>query len=118
MTVRDVVLDVEVADTPYQQIRGLSERDDLAPRSGMLFSFGAPTSGGFYMFRTRMPLSIMFVDEDRVADVAEMTPCLTDLPADCPVYYPSASYTYAVEAAGGTFTNAGVAPGDPVVVAP
>jgi uncharacterized membrane protein (UPF0127 family) len=92
-------------------------RERLAPGTGMLFAFGGETTTGFYMYRTLIPLSIMFVRHGRVVGVHEMTPCPADDPATCQVYYAGSPYTDAVEAGAGTFTTAGVAVGDRVVIA-
>jgi uncharacterized membrane protein (UPF0127 family) len=68
------------------------------------------------MFRTQIPLSIMFVRDGRVVGVREMAPCPDRSPATCPIYYPDGPYTQAVEASAGTFS--GVRAGDPVVIEP
>jgi uncharacterized membrane protein (UPF0127 family) len=109
-----VTLVVEVADTPAAREQGLMWRSALARGTGMIFVFGGVTSAGFYMFQTKIPLSIMFVRDGRVVGVREMTPCPDPDPSDCPIYYADSPYTLAVEASAGTF--AAVRPGDPVVI--
>jgi uncharacterized protein len=106
----------EVANTPPQRQRGLMGRTDVPPGTGMVFVFPGETRSSFYMYRTLVPLSIAFVNGNRVVSVEEMTPCSSDTSGDCPLYAPAGSYTYAVEAPAGWFTEAGVAPGDPVIV--
>ncbi|HVE98584.1 MAG TPA: DUF192 domain-containing protein [Mycobacteriales bacterium] len=93
-------LTVEVARRPDQRARGLMQRPALGERSGMLFLFPERGAGGFYMLGTLIPLSIAYVDGDRVVSTAEMTPCPGQ---DCPTYAPAASYTIAVEAVAGFF---------------
>lgn len=117
VTVGDAApLRAEVAHTPAQRAYGLMERDSLPAGTGMLFTFPIRGSSGFYMFRTRVPLSIAFVDGDRVVSVAEMTPCPAAQPDECPTYEPAGLYTMAVEAPSGYFTDAGVQSGDRVTV--
>jgi uncharacterized membrane protein (UPF0127 family) len=104
----------EVADTAAERAFGLMDRDRLAPDAGMVFVFPRPSTASFYMFRTRVPLSIAFLEDGRVVSVAEMTPCASADAADCQRYAAGGPYTLAVEAPGGLFTSAGVRPGDPV----
>ena len=106
----------EVAHTRAEREHGLMDRDQLAPGTGMIFVFPEQSTASFYMFRTRMPLSIVFVRDDRVVSVAEMTPCTSADGADCRRYAAGAPYTHAIEAPGGHFTSAGVRPGDPVSI--
>jgi uncharacterized protein len=108
----------EIAETSAERSRGLMDRPDLPSGTGMLFVFPAPSRSSFYMFQTLVPLSIAFVDDDRVVNVAEMTPCPASTPGDCPRYAADGPYTLAIEAPGGWFTDAGVQPGDPVTVDP
>lgn len=112
--VRDLMVTAEVADSDDERRRGLMYRTWLPPDHGMIFDFGGETTSGFYMFRTLLPLSIMFVRDGRVVGVREMTPCSGDDPSACPVYYPDGAYTHAVEAPAHTF--AGVVTGDPVAI--
>lgn len=109
---------VEVADDPEERSTGLMGRDEVPPGTGMLFVYPEPARRGFWMANVEVPLSIAWVLGDQVVGVAEMRPC-PEADATCEVYYPSdpdAVFDRAVEAAGGTFTGAGVAPGDPVTV--
>lgn len=103
-------LGVEVASTPEQRARGLMHRTELAAGRGMLFVFPGRTSGGFWMKNTLVPLSIAYVDGDRVVSVAEMTPCPPETEL-CPTYPAAGPYTSAVEAPAGFFPAHRVGPG-------
>lgn len=108
----------EVADDPGERSLGLMGRDEVPPGTGMLFVYPEPARRGFWMADVEVPLSIAWILGDRVVGVAEMQPC-PQADATCQIYYPSdpdAVFDRAIEAAGGTFTAAGVAPGDPVTV--
>jgi uncharacterized membrane protein (UPF0127 family) len=107
-------LSVEVAATHAARQHGLMDRDELAADRGMLFLFPEQTTSAFWMFQTRVPLSIAFVDGDRVVSIAEMEPCPSTDGSGCPTYPPAGPYTFAVEAPAGHFSDAGVQPGDPV----
>lgn len=108
-------LTVEVADSPAERATGLSGRESLPDGTGMAFVFESPTRVQFWMKDTLVPLSIAWVQDGRVVDVAEMQPCPPG--GDCPLYEPrdpEATFDLAVEAPGGFFTGAGVQPGDAV----
>jgi len=98
----------EVARRPDQRARGLMQRTSLAEGEGMIFLFPERVTIGFWMKGTLIPLSIAYVDGDRVVSVREMTPCEAD---PCPDYPPSDEYTAAVEAPAGFFPKYGVRPG-------
>lgn len=104
-------LKVEVASRPDQRSRGLMQRKELPEGSGMLFLFPQPTSGGFWMRGTLIPLSIAYVDVDTVVATAEMVPCTAKDAKDCPAYPPGRRYTAAVEAPAGFFPQHGVGKG-------
>jgi uncharacterized protein len=101
-----------VADSDGERQRGLMGRRALPPDGGMLFSFGSPTSEGFWMKDTAIPLSIAFWDErERVIAILDMPPCLAD---PCVIYRPNAPYTAALEMRRGWFDRHGVSIGDRV----
>ena len=103
----------EVARTPDQRARGLMQRTELPEGTGMIFLFPGRVSVGFWMKGTLIPLSIAYVDGDRVVSTHEMTPCTAD---PCPDYPPTGPYTAAVEAPGGFFPRHGVRPGTRMTV--
>ena len=65
----------------------------------MLFVFPEPTSGGFWMKNTLVPLTIVFFDASgkRVRRIA-MGPCRED---PCPIYDPGRRYRFALELRAG-----------------
>jgi uncharacterized membrane protein (UPF0127 family) len=85
-------------------------RPRLAPDAGMVFLFGGPASGGFWMKDTLIPLSIAFWDQSgRILRILHMTPCRAD---PCPIYSPDVTYVGAVETNMGWFAAHGVQRGD------
>ena len=108
-----VTVRLEVAADPATRARGLMEREQVPPGTGMVFLYPADVAESFWMKNTLVPLSIAFVAADgRVVSVAEMTPCKAD---PCPSYPPAGPYRYAVELAAGSFGEAGIGPGAKVV---
>lgn len=87
---------------------GLSGRYELDER-GMLFYFGKPTRGSFWMKNTHVDLSIAFVGADsRIVEIREMK-------AESLEYVtPGADYLYAIEAQPGWYSRNGIAAGDEV----
>lgn len=106
---------VEVARSEAQQSRGLSGRDTLDPDAGMLFVFDEvrPDTAGFWMWRTRMPLDIAFLDRDGVIlEVLTMEPCEARHRDACPIYAPGVPYWFALEVNEGWFGRRGIDVGD------
>jgi hypothetical protein len=77
---------LELAVSPEQKSMGLMERRLLAPHAGMLFVYDSiqPGNAGFWMYRTRIPLDIAFLDSAGVIrSVRSMTPCPTTIAQGC-----------------------------------
>src|SRR4051812_27383903 len=69
---------VELAESADQRTMGLMERHALAPEAGMLFLYPSvqPESAAFWMFRTRIPLDIAFIDSlGTIRTIQTMVPC-------------------------------------------
>ena len=81
---------------------------------GMAFLFGEPTSTGFWMKDTLIPLDIAFWDgRGGIVATSTMTPCTTD---SCPVYQPPATYVGSVEMNAGLLAARGIKAGDRVTL--
>jgi uncharacterized protein len=103
---------VEVADSSDERSRGLMFREEMPPDAGMVFLWEDPTSGGFWMKNTLIPLSIAFWNgEGRILAILDMEPCEED---PCPVYYPGVAWTGALEVNQGFFDRLGIEVGDRV----
>jgi uncharacterized protein len=115
-TRRDTVpLQVELAITPAQRQLGLMERRHLPDSGGMLFVFDStqPAEEGFWMYRTRIPLDIAFVDSAGVIrSMRQMVPCETSLPEGCPTYPSEVPYRFALEVKAGLLRGLAMDTGD------
>jgi uncharacterized membrane protein (UPF0127 family) len=114
-----VTLTVELAESREQQTLGLMERRALAEDAGMLFVYPnkQPETAGFWMYRTRIPLDIAFVDDSGVIrSIRAMEPCATDIAEGCPTYPPAAPYRAALEVNRGYFTRRGIGIGGRVLL--
>jgi uncharacterized protein len=112
-------LTVELAVSAEQKTMGLMERRRLADDAGMLFVYDSTQSGdaGFWMYRTRIPLDIAFLDSTGVIRaVRSMTPCPTTIAQGCPTYAPDVPYRFALEVNAGYFERHGIGVGDALLL--
>ena len=102
---------VEIADTQQKQALGLMFRDSMPQDEGMLFIFPNEAPRSFWMKNTRIPLDIMYFDEDlKLVSVAENAqPCRT---RRCPNYPSEGPAKYVLELNAGKAAELGLRPGD------
>ena len=101
---------VELARTEPERMRGLMQRERLAPDAGMLFLFDETEDHSFWMKDTLIPLDMIFVDEGgRVVGVVERAAPLTLSPREV-----GAPSRYVLEVNGGWAASHGVRAGDRV----
>jgi len=73
--INDILVDVEVADTPATRQLGLMHRASLPANSGMLFVFSECEPRQFWMKDTHVPLSIAYADElGTILNIEDMQP--------------------------------------------
>ena len=66
----DVPVRVDVADTALTRTRGLSGRESLPPTEGLLFIFDESAYHGIWMKEMEFPIDIIWIDESlRVIDI-------------------------------------------------
>jgi len=112
-------LSIELARGTAQHTMGLMERRQLAETAGMLFLYDSTQApdAGFWMYRTRIPLDIAFIDSAGVIRaILPMVPCTATLIEGCPSYPPNVPYRYALEMNTGFFARHGIAVGDALLV--
>ena len=103
-----LTLTVQLAVSPQQRTMGLMERRHLADDHGMLFVYDStqPGTAGFWMYRTRIPLDIAFLDSaGTVRAIRSMEPCPTTIPEGCPAYEPGTPWRFALEVNAGYFAR-------------
>ncbi len=66
----------ELARTPQEKGRGLSNRPGLAEGNGMAFVYEAPQTIGIWMKDMRFPLDILWVREGRIVKIERAAPPL------------------------------------------
>lgn len=113
-------LDVELAIKNEQHTLGLMERRHLGENAGMLFLYDADQepSNSFWMYRTRIPLDIAFMDSTgAIRAIRTMAPCEETIADACPTYEAGVPYRAALEVNGGFFARHKVAIGDRLLLA-
>jgi uncharacterized membrane protein (UPF0127 family) len=112
-------LTVQLAESDAQHTMGLMERRSLPADAGMLFLYPAvqSDSSAFWMYRTRIPLDIAFIDSAAtIRTILTMQPCPSDLAQGCPSYPARARFVAALEVNAGYFANRHIAVGDRVML--
>lgn len=103
---------VEVAETPEQKARALSERDSLAEDEGVVFVFLEGREDGFETDETSIPLSIAYFDaRGTVVGIVDVEPCPVGA---CRVDGPGAPYMGALAVNEGMFEEWAISEGDHV----
>ncbi|MFH4963961.1 DUF192 domain-containing protein [Gaetbulibacter sp. M235] len=60
-----VNLDIEIADNDYEIQTGLMYRNSMKSNQGMLFIFDDTRERFFYMKNTKIPLDLIFINDDK-----------------------------------------------------
>ncbi len=101
---------VEIADDPREQERGLMFRRSMADDEGMLFPYAADRRASFWMRNTYIPLDIIFIEADgTIESIAERTTPLSErsIRSKGPV-------RFVLEINGGLSDTLGISAGDKV----
>ena len=115
ITVADRPLCAWVADTEALRDRGLMDVSSMGQADAMVFRFNEPTNVAFYMYRTILPLTVVFVSAARrVSDIIDMELCPDSDAAKCPRYQASEPYQTAIEVPKGTAASLGFSVGSTV----
>ena len=100
------LIHAEVASDFSTRARGLMQRKGLAPNTGMLFVFDAPSEQCMWMKNTYIPLSVAFIDADgTIINIADMEPHSEQ------THCSARPALYALEMTRGWFAERGIKPG-------
>ncbi len=93
-----VSVSAEETETPAERSKGLMYRTSMGELEAMLFSFEESARQAFWMYHTRIPLTVIFLDEAfRIVDMQNMAPCPGEDPGACPVYTSRVNARHAIE---------------------
>ena len=82
-------LNVLIAETIYQQHKGLGGRGSLKPYDGMIFPYGIPTKPTMVMRDMEFPIDIVWLYDGEVVDIAPNLPIEPNTPEGyLTMYYP------------------------------
>lgn len=99
-------IQAEIADSPETRQTGLMNRTSMPMNSGMLFVFEEKASHCFWMFSTKIPLSIAFIaDDGKILNIEEMQSGSTNN------HCPKAAVRYALEMNKQWFSERVIVPG-------
>ena len=109
---------VEVANTEDSRERGLMFRDSLPADRGMLFIHEQEMPLAYWMKNTRIPLDILFFDNELrlVTQQRDVPPCT--LGDRCPPYPSTAPARYVLELNAGQAASIGLKDGDRLDLGP
>lgn len=95
VTLGDITISVEIADTFEKRMTGLMYREKLGELNGMLFIFQDERPRSFWMKNTLIPLDIIFINSEfEIVKIQQTTPCKQD---PCPSYLSEKPAKYVVE---------------------
>ena len=91
-------MQVEIADTQEKKEKGLSNRESLGERRGMLFLFEKSGRYGFWMKEMNFAIDIIWIDKNK--SVVEITTNVD--PKTFPeIFYPKETIQYVIESQAG-----------------
>jgi uncharacterized membrane protein (UPF0127 family) len=109
-----VKINAETMRSDVELMRGLMFRESLAPNRGMLFIHPAESPFHYWMYQTKIPLDMIWLDHDR--RIVEMSldtpPCRSSSAADCPNYGGNFKSKYVLELNAGVARKNGLKTGD------
>ncbi|MDA1347269.1 MAG: DUF192 domain-containing protein [Chloroflexi bacterium] len=116
VTVGGITFGAEVAHTPADRVQGLSDRDELAPGTGMLFVFESGVASSFWMKGMRFALDFVWIGADCTVagTTVNVPPPSSDSDTSPPIFNSPAPAAYAFEINAREVNEYGIEVGDPV----
>lgn len=93
-----LVVLLQVADDDQTRSAGLMNVSHLDDKSGMIFIFNNDQNLSFWMYKTLIPLTILFINSNmKIVDIQNMESCLEQNPYACMKYESREPAKYAIE---------------------
>jgi uncharacterized membrane protein (UPF0127 family) len=107
----------EVLTKPVDMARGMMFRESFPEGRGMLFVHQAPGKYPYWMYQTKVPLDIVWMDKaGKIVEVNENTPPCPGKASTCPSYGGTADASLVLELPAGYGRKHGVRIGETVRV--
>lgn len=101
-----------IADNDKSRQIGLSGKNSLDQKTGMLFIFPKKGKYSFWMKNTKIPLDIIFIDNNKIVHIAKNAPAQKDNQINLPIYTPPTEIDKVLEINGGLSEKFNIKNGD------
>gem|GEM_PF-1134618 len=116
VTIGDIIIPVEIADTQETLEKGLSGRFHLPKKQGMLFIFPTPDTYAFWMPNMNFPIDLIWINEEGLVVGFEQS-MQPEKDLKHPHYYKApVPIQYVVEVNAGFVKKYGIAVGQEVIL--
>ncbi len=114
IVIKDKIILVDVADTPYKLGKGLSGRQSLAENQGMIFIFPKNSLYKFWMNEMKFPLDIIWIKDNKIVEMVKNM----SIPVDDNIssYEPQNEANMVLEVGSGTIEKYNWQPGDEIQI--
>lgn len=110
--INNISIEVKIADSFIERMRGLSLKNHLKENEGLLFIFDEPGNYGFWMKDMKFPIDIAWIDKNKQIIHIESNVATSTYPK---VFYPNQDSLYVLEVNANFFVNKNIKIGDNVV---
>jgi len=108
--INNAIFTIELALSPAEIQKGLSGRNRLPPKHGMMFLFNHKEQYPFWMSNMKFPLDFIWFDGNRVVEITKDVPIMKD--GTIPRITPSVPVDKVLEINAGEAETAGIQIGD------
>ncbi|HEV2200196.1 MAG TPA: DUF192 domain-containing protein [Bryobacteraceae bacterium] len=103
----------EAVHGDFEMARGMMFRTSLPADRGMLFTHPKEAKYQYWMFQTKIPLDIIWMDrEHKIVEISPNTPPCTGGAGDCPKYGGNQPSSFVLEVNAGVAAKNNLKPGD------
>lgn len=117
-TINKAQFNLLIVKSAEDKEKGLSNRDSLNSKEGMIFLFDTKDTYKFWMRDMRFPIDIIFINDNKIVDIFENVPVpnANISPADLPQYVPREKANYVLEINAGLAKKNNIKIGDTVIL--